>query len=121
MATLIWTCKLKYYELGVFTKCPLENLKLIYTLEFKEASAKLAAESDQSVSETARELGVGVSTLHAWIQKHYPQKKTVSTLSDPYEKLKALKKELARVKEKRDILKKSHGAYATGHTRSRFC
>lgn len=46
-----------------------------YTLEFKQASAQLAAESEQSVSETARELGVGVSTLHAWIQKYYASKK----------------------------------------------
>ena len=29
MATLIRTGKLKYYEPGVFTKCPIKNLKVI--------------------------------------------------------------------------------------------
>lgn len=88
-----------------------------YTLEFKQASAKLAAESEQSVSETARELGVGVSTLHSWIQKHYPSKKVQgAVLIDPQEEIKALKKELARVKEERDILKKAT-AYFANETR----
>ena len=89
----------------------------IYTLEFKQASAKLAAESEQSVSETARELGVGVSTLHSWTQRHYPSKKALPTaLTDPHEEIKALKKELARVKEERDILKKAT-AYFANETR----
>lgn len=88
-----------------------------YTLEFKQASAKLAAESEQSISETARELGVSVSTLHGWIQKHYPSKKTAApVLSDPHEEIKALKKELARVREERDILKKAT-AYFANETR----
>lgn len=90
----------------------------IYTPEFKEASAKLAAESGQSVSETARELGVGVSTLHAWIQKYYGFKQSAmpKVVSHPEEEVKALKKELARVKEERDILKKA-AAYFANETR----
>ena len=87
-----------------------------YTLEFKQASAKLAAESEQSVSETARELGVGVSTLHSWIQKHYKSKKgTTTPLTDSAEEVKALKKELARVKEERDILKKAAACVPQRH------
>lgn len=37
-----------------------------YTAEFKEAAVKLAVESDQPVTQTARELGVNVNTLHTW-------------------------------------------------------
>lgn len=33
-----------------------------YTQEFKQSSARLAAESDQPVSHTAKELGVHVTT-----------------------------------------------------------
>ncbi|WP_246539876.1 transposase [sulfur-oxidizing endosymbiont of Gigantopelta aegis] len=34
-----------------------------YTSEFKESAVKLANETDQPVSQTARELGVNVNTL----------------------------------------------------------
>nr|WP_198264039.1 transposase [sulfur-oxidizing endosymbiont of Gigantopelta aegis] len=40
-----------------------------YTSEFKESAVKLANETDQPVSQTARELGVNVNTLHTWISK----------------------------------------------------
>nr|WP_198265148.1 transposase [sulfur-oxidizing endosymbiont of Gigantopelta aegis] len=41
-----------------------------YTSEFKESAVKLANETDQPVSQTARELGVNVNTLHTWISKY---------------------------------------------------
>jgi len=41
-----------------------------YPSEFKEAAVKLAVESDQAVTATARELGVNVNTLHTWIEKY---------------------------------------------------
>ena len=40
-----------------------------YTAEFKESAVKLAVESDQPATVTARELGVNVNTLHTWIAK----------------------------------------------------
>jgi transposase len=40
-----------------------------YDLEFKQSSAKLALESEQSISETARNLGINPNTLHGWIKK----------------------------------------------------
>ncbi|MCP4475256.1 MAG: transposase, partial [Gammaproteobacteria bacterium] len=45
-----------------------------YTEEFKISSAKLAIESGQSISQTARELGVNVNTLHTWIAKYFPNR-----------------------------------------------
>ncbi len=39
-----------------------------YTAEFKESAVKLAVESDQPVSATAKDLGVNVNTLHTWIR-----------------------------------------------------
>ena len=40
-----------------------------YSLEFKPSSAKLAAESDQSVSKIAKELGVHETTLYGWVKQ----------------------------------------------------
>ncbi len=37
-----------------------------YTAKFKESAVKLAVESDQPVSATAKDLGVNVNTLHTW-------------------------------------------------------
>ncbi|USE35543.1 transposase [Endozoicomonas sp. SCSIO W0465] len=36
----------------------------IYTAEFKESAVKMAVESDQPVTETARDLGVNVNTAY---------------------------------------------------------
>ncbi len=42
-----------------------------YTTEFKESAVKLAVQSDYPVTETARDLGVNVNTLHTWIGKYH--------------------------------------------------
>jgi transposase len=87
-----------------------------YAVEFKTSSAKLAVESDQSVAATARDLGINSVTLHGWIKRYFPHgKASVNThsSSNPYEELKKLKKEIARVKMERDILKKAAAYFAT--------
>ena len=38
-----------------------------YPAEFKERAVKLAVESDHSMAQTARDLGVNENTLHTWI------------------------------------------------------
>ena len=38
-----------------------------YLLEFKRSSAKLAVESEQSIAQTERELGVNTNALYAWV------------------------------------------------------
>ena len=89
-----------------------------YSVEFRKSSAKLAVESDQSVSETAEALGVNSVTLHGWVNKYYPHYKAVKKTSsnDLEAEVKQLRKELARVKEERDILKKA-AAYFANQTR----
>ncbi|WP_419608130.1 transposase, partial [Thiolapillus sp.] len=42
----------------------------IYPPEFRESSVKLAIESDQSIAQTAKELGINPNTLHTWISKY---------------------------------------------------
>lgn len=87
-----------------------------YTAEFKEAAVKLAVESEQPVNQTARELGINVNTLHTWIRK-YQGKRDVSSGSSVdtqhlYEELKQLRRENARLKEERELLKKAAAFFA---------
>lgn len=49
-----------------------------YPSEFKESSAKLAVDSNESVAQIAKNLGLHAATLHGWIAKYYP--KTISPL-----------------------------------------
>lgn len=87
-----------------------------YTAEFKESAVKLAVESGQPVVQTARELGINTNTLHTWISKYHRKKKTdnVSSMGDQhlYEELKQLRRENARLKEERELLKKAATFFA---------
>ena len=87
-----------------------------YSTEFRQESAKLAVESDQSVAKTARDLGVNPNTLYTWITK-YQQPDSPTTNkgvgdNHPYEELKRLRRENAQLKEDRDILKKAAAYFA---------
>ena len=87
----------------------------VYTAEFRESSVKLAIESDKPVAQTAREIGVNENTLHTWISQYsWPVDniKAVRTDEHLYEELKRLKKEVARLTEERDLLKKAAAYFA---------
>jgi transposase len=86
-----------------------------YSSEFKETAVKLAIDSDQSVAQTARDIGVNENTLHTWISKYSkPTVAQVKTRSDAhiYDENKRLKKELAKVTQERDLLKKATAYFA---------
>jgi len=78
-----------------------------YPAEFKEHTVKLAVESGQPIAQTARDLGVNENTLHTWIGKYHRAERREQQVHDEhlYEELKRLRKENARLKEERDILK----------------
>jgi transposase len=89
-----------------------------YSSEFKENAVKLAKQSDHSISATARELGINVNTLHTWIKKyHHPEQVPSKQVDDLhlYDQLKTLKKQVQRLTEERDILKKA-AAYFASHS-----
>jgi transposase len=85
-----------------------------YPAEFKERAVKLAVESDQSLAQTARDLGVNENTLHTWIGKYHRVERREQQVQDEhlYEELKRLRKENARLKEEREILKKAAAYFA---------
>ena len=41
-----------------------------YSSEFKESSVKLAIESKQPISQTAKDLGIKANTLYTWVDKY---------------------------------------------------
>jgi transposase len=83
-----------------------------YTVEFKENAVKRANESNK-VAETARELGMKENTLYNWVYQYSHASKPdqpdkpVRTDEHLYDELKRLKKEVARLTEERDLLKKA--------------
>jgi transposase len=80
-----------------------------YPAAFTERAVKLAVESDQPIAQTARDLGVNENTLHTWMGKYHRVERQEKQVNDEhmYEELKRLRKENARLKEERDILKKA--------------
>lgn len=90
------------------------EVKQKYTAEFKENAVKRANESN-NIAQTARELGIKENTLYNWIHKYSrPVETPKTTRSDEhlYDELKRLKKEVARLTEERDILKKAAAYFA---------
>jgi len=85
-----------------------------YPAAFKERAVKLAVESDQSIAQTARDLGVNENTLHTWIGKYHRVERQEKEVHNEhlYEELKRLRKENARLQEEREILKKAAAYFA---------
>ncbi len=87
----------------------------IQTAEFRESAVKLANETDKSIAQTARDLGINESTLHTWISKYsqpVASAKVVRTDEHLYDELKRLKKEVAQLTEERNLLKKAAAYFA---------
>ena len=93
-----------------------EKKRKIYSREFKLEAVRLITEKGYSIAEASRSLGVEYSVLRRWKQQiaddpqnAFPGK---GRLKAPDEELRQLKRELERVKEERDILKKALAYFA---------
>ena len=78
-----------------------------YTEEFKRETVELIKSSGKSQAQIARELGICDQNISRWWQKYgqkdnFDESQTVSK-----EAFRAMRAELRRVKEERDILKKA--------------
>jgi transposase len=88
----------------------------VYTKEFKEEAVRLAETSGKPIAQIARELGISDSAIHGWrkaLTEHgndvFPGKGHQTTLE---EENRRLKRELERVQQERDILKKVVGIFS---------
>jgi len=88
-----------------------------YDKEFKLNAVKLYLESSQSYKKISSDLGIPCPTLASWVERYkndgengFPGKGNLH-LSDA--EMAALRKELAIVREERDILKKALGIFSS--------
>ena len=85
-----------------------------YPLEFKKSSAQLAATSDQPITQTAKDLGINSVTLNGWVKQYCPKLLTKKPQeNDLIAEVTRLRKEVARLKQERDILKKAAAYFAS--------
>ena len=89
----------------------LNKNRKIYTREFKVEAVRLITSKGYSIAEASRNLGVEYSVLRRWKQQlsedpenAFPEKGRLKPADD---KIRRLERELERVKEERDILKKA--------------
>ena len=90
-----------------------DNIKRQYSSEFRESAVKLAIESNHPIAQIAKELGIKKTTLYTWIDKYSkPKELAMRTDEHIYDENKRLRKELARVTQERDLLKKAAAYFA---------
>ena len=86
------------------------KVQKVYTREFKEPAVQLAQSSGKPITQIARELGISDTSIHQWRkelaehgQEAFPGSGHQTALE---EENRRLKRELERVLQERDILKK---------------
>jgi transposase len=87
-----------------------------FTDEFKREAARLAEQPGRTVTAVARELGVERSVLKRWMENFasgkYGKDAKLPLKSAQQQENEQLRRELAKVKMERDILKKALGFFA---------
>ena len=84
-------------------------------VEFREHAIQMALAAPKNIADTARRLGIKVATLYYWVKMH-KQALAASNkqhqTADMYAENALLKKQIARLQEERDILKKAATYFA---------
>ena len=78
-----------------------------YTEEFKIEAVRQIIDRGYSVVEVAQRLGTTTHSLYAWKKKYGPDSAEHQAKTENEQEIRRLKKELRRVTEERDILKKA--------------
>ena len=76
--------------------------------EFKTEAVKQVVDRGYSVASVATRLDITTHSLYAWIKKYDPDPSINKEQSDAQAEIRRLQKELKRVTDERDILKKRH-------------
>lgn len=85
-----------------------------YPEEFKIEAVKQVTVAGHSVAEVASRLGTTTHSLYAWIKRYGSESEKYKAKSDEAAEIRRLQKELKRVTEERDLLKKA-AAYFASH------
>jgi transposase len=78
-----------------------------FTNEFKLEAVGLAERGDRPIAQVARELGLNETTLHRWIGRYGQRAGAGRITPEEHDELIRLRREVRRVTEERDILKKA--------------
>jgi transposase len=83
--------------------------RIQYSETFKARAIKLASASTQSVSQTARELGIAEKTLYGWLagEQSKAQAKTVAGAINEQSEVERLRVEVRRLKDQCEILRRA--------------
>ena len=82
-----------------------------YSAEFKAEAIRLVRTSGQPVTHVARELGVSKASLLHWLEETRPPAAEPLT-TDERTELQQLRRDVRRLREERDILKKATAFFA---------
>jgi len=92
------------------------RIRRTYDRDFKVSAMRLILEKHQSVSRVSRDLGVNQNTLHNWKKAYLEDSRNCfpgnGKVTEHEAEVRRLKRELALVKEERDILKKAVGIFS---------
>ena len=94
----------------------MQKVQKTYTPEFKREAVQLAQTSGKPITQVARELGISDTSIHQWrkeLTEHGPEAFPGSGHQPAQEEdIRRLKRDLERVKQERDILKKAIGIFS---------
>lgn len=83
-----------------------------YSNEFKMEAVRLAERGDVPVAQVARDLGMNAEVLRRWLKQFGTKPDgSAGVTPDEHDELIRLRRELRRVTEERDILKKAIGIF----------
>jgi len=89
----------------------MQKVQKTYTPEFKREAVRLARTSGKPITQVARELGISDTSIHQWRKELTDHGREAFPGSGHQtaqeEELRQLKRELERVRQERDILKKA--------------
>jgi transposase len=83
-----------------------------YTRSYKLDAVKLAIQGDESIAQTAENLGVHKATMYQWVSKYRSEVMQNGVKLSPDDEIKQLRKEVSRLRQEREILKKAAAYFA---------